>query len=160
MLTLDLLRYRVDGDAVTPVYLTITGGRKYLDIAERLVEMFRCCLGKTVGELDEEIEDAFGGGIDYKVYRGLAKMMGDYMETAPPVEVDAGEIDGGQCDVGNPPDARADEIDHGLKRSGSEIGTDQPLVRCGVPGVDADGGGDGPCAGSAKKATYSDNLCI
>jgi len=92
MLTLDLLRYRVDGDAVTPVYLTITGGRKYLDIAERLVEMFRCCVGKTVGELDEEIEDAFGGGIDYKVYRGLAKMMGDYMETAPPVEVDAGEI--------------------------------------------------------------------
>jgi len=92
MLTLDLLRHRVEGDSVTPVYLTTTGGRKYLDIAETLVGIFGSCAGRTVGELEEEVEDAFGGGTDYKVYRGLAKMMSDYVETEPPADVDAGEL--------------------------------------------------------------------
>jgi len=92
VLTLDLLRFRVNGDAVTPIYLTTTGGRKYLDIADRLVMISGSCVGKTVGELDEQIENAFGGGIDYKVYRGLAKVMSDYMEAEPPSDVDAEEL--------------------------------------------------------------------
>ena len=92
MLTLDLLRYRVKDDAVTPVYITTTGGRRYLDIAERLVEVHKACVGKTLGELEESIEDMLGSAPDYKVYRGLAKVMSDYVESAPPVEVDAEEL--------------------------------------------------------------------
>jgi len=92
MLTLDLLRFRVTGDVVSPVYLTTTGGRKYLDMAEALIGIFNSCVGRTLGELEEEIEDSFGAGTDYKVYRGLAKIMAGYIETEPPARVVAEEL--------------------------------------------------------------------
>jgi predicted nuclease of restriction endonuclease-like RecB superfamily len=92
MLTLDLLRYRVDGDSVTPVYLSTSGCGKYRDLAQQLVEMHRSCLGSTVGDLEARLEDTFGSVPDYKVYRGLAKVMAAYLETSPPVEVDAEDL--------------------------------------------------------------------
>ena len=92
MLTLDLLRYKVTGDTVTPIYLTVTGGRKYLDAAERVIGIYKSNSGKTLGELEEELEDTLGSAPDYKVYRGLAKMMEGYVETAPAVDIDAEEL--------------------------------------------------------------------
>lgn len=92
MLTLDLLRYRIEGDEVRPVYLTVSGGRKWLDAADRIVAIFKECVGKTVGDLEARLEDAFASAPDFKVYRGLAKVMGDYMETAPPSDLDAEEL--------------------------------------------------------------------
>ncbi len=87
MLTLDLLRFRVSGDAVTPIYLDPRG--KYLAVAERIVEAFASCVGQTTGRLDETLDEMAGSAPDYKVYRGLAKMMGDYATIEPPSELDA-----------------------------------------------------------------------
>ncbi len=89
MLTLDLLRFRTEGDVVTPIYLTITGGRKYLAAADRLIGIYRSCLGKTVGELEQTLEEVFGGAQDYKVYRGLAKVMNNYIVSVPASEANA-----------------------------------------------------------------------
>lgn len=88
MLTLDLLRYRVDGESVTPVYLTLSGGRRYVGMAQQIVDLYRAAVGRTVGELEADIEDTLGSAPDYKVYRGLAKMMSDYAEVEPPTDID------------------------------------------------------------------------
>lgn len=87
MLTLDLLRFRVSGDTVTPIYLDPRG--KYLAVAERIVEAYASCVGRTAGQLDEMLDEMAGSAPDYKVYRGLAKMMGDYATIEPPCELDA-----------------------------------------------------------------------
>lgn len=90
MLTLDLLRYRVAGDAVTPVYLDAKG--KYLAVAEQIVAAFRSCVGGTAEQLDEALDEMSGSAPDYKVYRGLAKVMDGYVTTEPPSELDAQEL--------------------------------------------------------------------
>ena len=87
MLTLDLLRFRVVGDAVTPIYLDPRG--KYLAVAEQIAAAFGSCVGQTTGQLDETLDEMAGSAPDYKVYRGLAKMMGDYAAIEPPSELDA-----------------------------------------------------------------------
>ena len=92
MLTLDLLRFRIEGDAVTPIYLTVTGGRKYLDAADQMISVFKSCVGKNAGELEETLEDLFGKSPDFKVYRGLAKVMNNYVVTTPPSDIDAEEL--------------------------------------------------------------------
>lgn len=89
MLTLDLLRYRVTGDTVRPIYLAIAGGKKYLAAAERIIDIYRSNSGRNLGELEEELDDTLGSAPDYKVYRGLAKMMEGYIETAPVIDIDA-----------------------------------------------------------------------
>jgi hypothetical protein len=92
MLTLDLLRYRIAGDVVTPTYINPTGGKKYLDAAEQVIDVYKAHDGKTLGELEEAIADRLGSTPDYKVYRGLAKMMESYIETAPAVKIDAEKL--------------------------------------------------------------------
>ena len=90
MLTLDLLRYRVHGDAVTPIYLDANG--KYLAVAEQIVAAFRSCVGGTAGQLDETLDEMSGNAPDFKVYRGLAKVMDAYVTAQPPSELDAQEL--------------------------------------------------------------------
>ena len=87
MLTLDLLRYRVQADMVVPIYLDPNG--KYLAVAERIVAAFGSCIGETVERLDEALDEMAGSAPDYKVYRGLAKMMHDYATIEPPSDLDA-----------------------------------------------------------------------
>lgn len=92
MLTLDLLRYKVQDDSVTPVYLTVSGGRRYIEAAERIVSIYKSCVGRTMGELDAELDDAVGSVPDYRIYRGLAKVMSGYVATAPPSDLDPEEL--------------------------------------------------------------------
>jgi len=89
MLTLDLLRFSVRGDEVKPVFVTATGGRKYLSAAEQMIETFRRNIGRTVGELSGEIEELFGHLPDYKVYRGFAKLLHEYAAIEPASTIDA-----------------------------------------------------------------------
>lgn len=89
MLTLDLLRFSVRGDEVKPVFVTATGGRKYLSAAEQMIELFRHNVGGTVGELSGEIEELFGSTPDYKVYRGFAKLLHEYAVIEPPSTINA-----------------------------------------------------------------------
>ena len=84
-----MLRYRVDGETVTPVYLTLSGGRRYVGMAQQIVDLYGAAVVRTVGELEADIEDTLGSAPDYKVYRGLAKMMSDYAAVEPPSDIDA-----------------------------------------------------------------------
>lgn len=90
MLTLDLLRFRTQGDAVIPTYLA--PGGKYLEVAEQIVAAFRSSVGGTVGQLEESLDEMSGTAVDYKVYRGLAKLMDGYVTTEPPSDLDAHEL--------------------------------------------------------------------
>ncbi len=92
MLTLDLLRYRVDGDVVYPIFLSPGKGSKYAKMAEQTVSLYREAIGRTAGELEEALEEAQGTGTDYKVSRGLAKTMDGFTELVAPWEGDAEEL--------------------------------------------------------------------
>ena len=92
MLTLDLLRYKVDDGTVTPIYLTITGGRRYVDAAARIVAIYGEHVGKTVGELEAALDGSHGSAPDYKVYRGLAKVMSDYAVIGSATDLNAEDI--------------------------------------------------------------------
>lgn len=92
MLTLDLLRVRVKDDEIRPWYLTLTGGRRYVDIAQRLTEIFRAHIGRTAGELDEAVEEFIGSAQDFKTQRGLARILNEFTVFRKPSEVDAEEL--------------------------------------------------------------------
>ncbi|MHB9023294.1 MAG: DUF790 family protein [Armatimonadota bacterium] len=92
MLTLDLLRYRVNGDAVAPTFLSVTGGRKYRDLAARVIDAFAAGVGKTRGEFDSALAEMTVKAEEFKVFRGLCKLMADYLVIAPPAEGDAEDL--------------------------------------------------------------------
>lgn len=92
MLTLELLRLRVAGNAVTPIYLTTSGGRKFLDIAANIIAVYHAHVGSSLGELTQALDDLAGSSADLKVYRGLAKILHDSLTIVPPVEVNAEEL--------------------------------------------------------------------
>lgn len=90
MLTLDLLRFRTKDDVVIPIYLSPSG--KYFNIANQVIAIYHGCLGRTLGELERELDELAGSAADYKVYRGFAKLMADAMDLTPPAEVNAEEL--------------------------------------------------------------------
>ncbi len=92
MLTLDLLRLRIAGNAVKPIYLSIDGGRKYRDIAGSVITLYQAHVGSTLGELEQAIDDLAGSSADIKVYRGLAKILQTSLTIVPPAEVNAEEL--------------------------------------------------------------------
>ncbi len=92
MLSLDLLRYRVEGENVRPVYLTARGGRKYVGLAERLIALFRLHVGHTLGELEESLQDELGESPEYKVHRGLVKILHEYAQVEQPASGDCEDL--------------------------------------------------------------------
>lgn len=115
MLTLDLLRCKVSGDSITPIYLSVERGAKYVRVAERIMGLFHAGVGGTVGELDEALDEVMAGAADYKVCRGLTKLMFDYTVTAPPSELDSEELRRKVFTMaaeGPPPARRADLLFH------------------------------------------------
>lgn len=79
MLTADLaINYR-RGDKVFP-YLIKTDNEDYLRDAQNLIEIFSESINKTRGELDHELEEYVGTGTDYKILRGLIKLLLDRCE--------------------------------------------------------------------------------
>lgn len=92
MLTLDLLRTRLVGDEIQPIYLTLTGGTKYIRAAEQILGIYKSHIGKTMGELTGALDEYIGAAADYKVYRGLAKALDEFCEVKRPMEIDAEEL--------------------------------------------------------------------
>jgi predicted nuclease of restriction endonuclease-like RecB superfamily len=76
MLTSDLLRARMRGDEVRPIYLD-PGDRDARALAEALVALFAAYVGRTRGELDDALVELIGEGTDYLLHRGLAKLLSD-----------------------------------------------------------------------------------
>lgn len=91
MLTSDLALNRRRGDKIFPLLLK-TGDQIYLRDAEVLIEIFEEFIGKTRGELNRELEEYVGTGTDYRILRGLIKLLSDRSEfavasVAEPIEI-------------------------------------------------------------------------
>src|SRR5262249_30673926 len=79
MLTGNLVRVRYARQRIIPYY-TDAADPDWLASAERLLELFRGQEGRSRGELDEDLADAFGDEGGQLVYRGLAKLLEDRCE--------------------------------------------------------------------------------
>jgi predicted nuclease of restriction endonuclease-like RecB superfamily len=79
MLTGNMLRVRYARDRIVPHYLD-TNDPVWLEVAGRLLELFRGQEGKTRGELEEEQRELFGDDPGQLVHQGLAKLLEDRCE--------------------------------------------------------------------------------
>ncbi len=80
MLTGDLVRVRTSKERIIPLYLN-RNSPQWLEAAESLLAIFREGVGMSRGEIEEEIDDLFGGGGKATlVHRGIAKVLEDLAE--------------------------------------------------------------------------------
>ncbi len=91
MLTSDLSISFRRGDRIYP-RLIKTDDAGYLRDAEVLIEIFEEFQNKTRGELEAELEEYVGTGTDYRILRGLIKLLTDQSKfetssVAEPVEI-------------------------------------------------------------------------
>jgi predicted nuclease of restriction endonuclease-like RecB superfamily len=87
MLTADLAMSWRRGDQIKPRYID-TGEEDYLREAEDLIALFAQHEGETRAALEESLLDYVGTGTDYKILRGLIKLLTDRceFETSAPAE--------------------------------------------------------------------------
>jgi predicted nuclease of restriction endonuclease-like RecB superfamily len=76
MLTGNLVRVRYAKQRIVPYYID-DADPNWMASAERLLDLFRGQEGRTRGELEEDLADAFGDEGGQLVYRGLAKLLED-----------------------------------------------------------------------------------
>src|SRR5438874_12558030 len=74
-----MVRVRYARDRIVPYYID-TADAEWLEIAGRLLELFRAHPGRTRGELEEELRDAFSESTARLVHQGLAKLLEDRCE--------------------------------------------------------------------------------
>lgn len=79
MLTGKMVRVRITKDRVLARYLE-TDSATWLDVAEQLLVLFRGQDGQSRGELEADIEEAFGSDPSQLVHQGLAKLLEDRCE--------------------------------------------------------------------------------
>lgn len=87
MLTADLALSWQRGEQIKPRYID-TGDEEYLRAAEDLVALFAEHEGRERAALEESLQDYVGTGTDYKIMRGLIKLLTDRceFETSAPAE--------------------------------------------------------------------------
>src|SRR5215210_8037761 len=87
MLTADLAMSWQRGDQIKPRYID-TGEEDYVREAEDLIALFAQHESGTRAALEESLLDYVGTGTDYKILRGLIKLLTDRceFETAAPAE--------------------------------------------------------------------------
>jgi predicted nuclease of restriction endonuclease-like RecB superfamily len=76
MLTGKLVRVRYARDRIVPHYLDVRDPA-WLEVAERLLELFRGQEGRTRGQLEQDLVEAFGDDPGQLVHQGLAKLLED-----------------------------------------------------------------------------------
>lgn len=94
MLTRDLLRYRIDSGRIRPAFLDPDSPR-YARAARELIAIFGGHVGRTQGELEEAIEKYAANRTDYRIIRGLAKVImgfAEFEKPAPDEGLDAAAI--------------------------------------------------------------------
>jgi uncharacterized protein len=79
MLTGNLVRVRFARDRINPSYID-PADEGWREAAERLLDLFRVQVGRTRGELAEELAEAIGNDTAQLVHRGLAKLLEDRSE--------------------------------------------------------------------------------
>ena len=83
MLTADLIRYRTVGDNILPRYITRRYSANYLEVCLKLIRTFKNHKGKTQEDLLSALESLEGKRTDFKVFRGLAKLLSEDGEFSP-----------------------------------------------------------------------------
>jgi predicted nuclease of restriction endonuclease-like RecB superfamily len=91
MLTADLSLSWVRGDRIKPRYIN-TEDEEYVREAEDLVGLFARHEGSTRAALEESLQEYVGTGTDYKVLRGLIKLLTDRCEFETDTPVEPSEI--------------------------------------------------------------------
>ena len=79
MLTSSLVRVRFARTRIIPAYIDPADAR-WQNAARQLLDLFRGQEGRTRGELEAEVDEAFGGDAGQLVHRGLAKLLEDRCE--------------------------------------------------------------------------------
>ncbi|TVQ21998.1 MAG: DUF790 family protein [Leptolyngbya sp. DLM2.Bin15] len=79
MLPSDLLIYRLQGAEVIPKRLSLAP--EHEAIAAELIQLFQESQGATQGELNRQLQDWEGEGIDYRIKRGLAHIAKSNLST-------------------------------------------------------------------------------
>ncbi|MBN1893553.1 DUF790 family protein [bacterium] len=88
MLTGDLARSRIQGDFIKPSYILRKDAEKYLQLCRELIRIFRARTGGTRAALDEEVLGLEGERTDYKIIRGLARLLEESCEFRPSRDMD------------------------------------------------------------------------
>src|SRR5262245_11295274 len=91
MLTADLAMSRARGNRVEP-YRINPDDESYLEMAGDLVAIFSEHQGRRHAELDAELEEYVGTGTDYKIVRGLIKLLSDQCRFETSSVIDPAEI--------------------------------------------------------------------
>lgn len=92
MLTADLLLTRSEGPYLYPRYIKVDAPR-FVRMAEELIAIYASSQGKTRRELNDELNRYAEDSTDYRIQRGLAKLLSDdcceftERSVAPPAEV-------------------------------------------------------------------------
>jgi uncharacterized protein len=79
------------GRATGPRYID-TGDAGYLQVADDLIAIFHEHEGRRRAELDEELEEYVGSGTDYRVLRGLIKLLTDRCAFETAISIEPTEI--------------------------------------------------------------------
>ncbi|HMF13399.1 MAG TPA: DUF790 family protein [Gemmataceae bacterium] len=79
MLTSSLVRVRFARNRIIPAYIDPADAR-WQNAARQLLDLFRGQEGRTRGELEADVDEAFGGDAGQLVHRGLAKLLEDRCE--------------------------------------------------------------------------------
>ena len=79
MLTGNLVRVRFSRNRIVPAYID-AGEVRWQLAAEQLLALYRGQDGRTRGELEADVEEAFGGDSGAIVHRGMAKLLEDRCE--------------------------------------------------------------------------------
>ena len=88
MLTSDLIRYRIVGQRIFPMFITRRRADVYLKVCRKLLDLFQNHTGKTQRELFSSLESLEGKRTDFKIFRGLAKLLLEEAELHPATEID------------------------------------------------------------------------
>lgn len=83
MLTKDLFRYRIDAGKIHPAFLNPDAPR-YVQAARELIVIFGNHIGATHSELEAAIEKYASRRTDYRILRGLAKVLMSFAEFDEP----------------------------------------------------------------------------
>lgn len=79
MLTADLARSRTTDNEVQPLFIDPDEDR-YRETARELIDLFEAHLGEPKGDLKDAIDELTVADTDYKIVRGLAKLLEDECE--------------------------------------------------------------------------------
>lgn len=91
MLTTDLVRVTRKGTSIQPKTVSVTS-KLQLNRAQELIDVFRVHQGLTRGALDEAMSDLIADRTDFKLQRGLAKLLLDRSTFAAASPLDSQEV--------------------------------------------------------------------